>query len=99
MKSYDEAIEAVREAENALARALMVRAIRRLSTTGRDFTSDAVWDLVEGTGTKAIFRDRRSLGSLMRSARRDRLIEQTGEFTRSTRRHGAPLIVWRGVSE
>lgn len=71
-------------------------AIRTCARFLRDFTTDAVWHTLEGHGV-APPRDPRAMGAAIRRAKKDGLIEATGEYRKSSRPecHRRPIPVYR----
>ena len=91
----------VYEAENFTAAVIMKRAVLHVSAmyslAGRssDFTTDEVWTLLDEEHPDLRIRDKRAMGAIMRDLSSSGLIFKTGDYRPSTRRHGAPLTVWR----
>ena len=70
-----------------------LRVVAELAAGG-DFTTDDVWHRLEELAVDGP-HDGRALGPIMQRATRFGIAENTGVFTRSTRRHLAPIPIWR----
>lgn len=93
------AIQQVDQAAEALwkqnARAAVEEVCRM--RPGGEFTTDAVWYVLEQMWNTEGPHERRAMGPVMLRAARDGLIAQTDRFQKTTRKqaHRAPLQVWR----
>lgn len=70
--------------------------IVEIAMSGRSFTSDQVWDVLERTKVDAP-HEPRAMGVLFRRAVQEGLITATGQYVPSTRIvcHGNPKRCWR----
>lgn len=60
------------------------------------FTTDDVWQWLE-THRSTEAHDNRALGPIMAKLAKDHLIEFTGNYEPSVRRHCSPIRVWRRI--
>ena len=72
-------------------------AVKLLIRKGEDFTTDDVWELLEGVN--AYTHEPRALGAIIRELSKDGAIYSTGGYRKSIRKecHRRPLAVWRPV--
>lgn len=86
---------ALKAANPAFTRAA-VGAVAKLAKRGETFTTDDVWALIP---RDVYTPERRALGPVMKALHDAKVIRQTGNFRRSTRResHANPKAVWIGV--
>lgn len=70
------------------------RAIMALAHMRPSWTSDDVWDYLERVSQVPV-HDNRALGPVLSGLHREKLIEPTGHYEPSRRRHCAPIRVWR----
>ncbi|HSN11775.1 MAG TPA: hypothetical protein VLS51_06690 [Propionibacteriaceae bacterium] len=70
------------------------KAVELLSDTTPVFTTDQVWEVL-AEGRVASPDEPRALGPVMRKAMKDKVIERTGVYAMSVRRHGSPIPVYR----
>lgn len=70
-------------------------AIRTVAFKGVEFTTDAVWELLDKVSS-ARTHEPRAMGALMREAQRAGLIRTTGAYIKSSRPdcHLRPCAVW-----
>lgn len=68
--------------------------ISALARTREEFTTDDIWARLNGLEPP----DCRAMGAAMRRAKREGLIDKTGEYRESRRAgcHCRPVAVWRG---
>lgn len=97
-KDADEAAEAIERAHRNAQEEWQERARSMVTTVANaypeSFTADDVWDC----GLEQPPNDPRALGGVFRRLAREGLIEKTGRFARSHRRHSTPLIEWRLIA-
>ena len=69
-------------------------AVHKVAEGMSEFTPDDIWE----TGLQKPL-DARALGSVMRKANREKLIEKTGRVqpTRQTESHGTDITIWRSL--
>lgn len=65
--------------------------------TGVEFIGDDVWQMADARGI-APPHDPRALGPLIKRAQHAGIIEATGVYRQSPRRHLSPVMVWRRTS-
>lgn len=72
-------------------------AVKILCKQGNDFTTDDVWDLLQGVN--AFTHEPRALGAIIREMSKTGAIYSTGGYRKSIRPecHRRPLAVWRPV--
>ena len=70
------------------------KAIIALAQMRPSLTSDDVWDYLERVAQMPV-HDNRALGPVLSRMHREQLIEPTGHYEPSRRRHCAPIRVWR----
>jgi len=75
---------------------LAVKSVETLASSGKAFTSDDVWQYLDGLATTP---QPKAIGAVFLSAYRKGLIKPNGEFWQSKRpqAHGRRLMVWTGV--
>lgn len=77
-------------------REAVTRAIGFLSVSGKTFNADDVWETIEKHfKIKGFSSDPRALGGVLKNLQNAGLIQTTGQWTPSRRRHGAPIMNWR----
>lgn len=91
----DEAIARVDEHADIDWKATATEAVRVLSLAGSEFTTDDVMEHLERMGAHT--HDNRALGPVIRRAVRSNEIREVG-MTRSRRRHGARIPIYKGVA-
>lgn len=69
--------------------------VRVFADRGAEFTADDVWDVMDRLPYST--HERRALGPILRTAQREGVIQNTGTFVRSRRRHKSPIPVWRAA--
>lgn len=74
------------------------RIVRYLAETREEFTTDAVWFLLDGF-TDVSTHEPRAMGPIMSNAARHHLIRATDRTTKSVRvvNHMRPIQVWRSL--
>ncbi len=72
--------------------------IRQLALTGREFTSDDVWEKMQG---KSVTPEPKAMGAAFLRASRRGLIRPTDKYWQSKRPecHGRRVAVWIGVTQ
>ena len=93
----DEAIERANDHANQEWKSLARSAVVFLAETGRPFTTDDVWDLLDALPVKT--HEPRALGAIMQKAAKDGLIRSSGPYVKSRRPecHRRPVAVWEAV--
>jgi hypothetical protein len=93
LNERDEAMARVDTADDA---AFEIWVTERIKTgaKGAEFTGDHIWNYMEKHNCPQP-HDGRKLGPLLKRLQRQGLIEPTGKFQKSTRRHATPISVWR----
>jgi hypothetical protein len=97
-KRRDAAIERVDRNADDDWKAKAMDAVRQVCRMRDEFTTDAVWAILDREGVKPP-REPRALGAVMRRASSAGLIERTDRFVPTTRpqAHRKPTAVWRVV--
>lgn len=70
-----------------------VRAVEKVAAVNEEFTTDALWDLIEPP------REPRAMGAVMVEAAKSKLCEATERTRKSKRKecHNRPLRIWRSL--
>lgn len=94
----EHAIQQVDEHADMEWKHLAKSVVRSLAITREEFTTDAVWYLLEQT-TAATTHEPRALGAVMRAAASDRIIVATDRTVESVRvaNHRRPVRIWRSL--
>jgi hypothetical protein len=92
----EDAITRVDDAASALWKAQALDAVRCVALIREQFTTDAVWFVLEKCGIAGP-REPRALGAVMRRAVTEGFCTSTGEVSKSIRTgcHRRPLAVWK----
>ena len=86
-------IEASYQHADTTWKAATRNALRELCQRHREFTTDQLWDRMGELGIHT--GEPRALGAIIQSAYRSGMIQKTGQYKESYRRHNAPIPVWR----
>lgn len=92
----DDAIERVTDHADSAWLALAFDAVVGLAFDRESFTTDDVWHRLDGVNPP---HEPRAMGSVMKRAQREGVIEATKDFIPTTRpqAHAAPVRVWRSL--
>lgn len=95
--TIDEALIAVEIAADPEWFATCEEAVRTLAKRNDRFTTDDVWDLLDGSGVST--KEPRAMGAVVRKIAAEGVIASTGEYWLSRRpeSHRRPMRVWRGT--
>jgi hypothetical protein len=66
--------------------------VRELALTCQEFNTDLVWLEMDKLGIYT--GENRALGAIIQAAHRSGMIQPTGQYKPSYRRHNAPIITW-----
>lgn len=79
--------------------AAAIAVVRWLATRRHEFTTDAVWFVLDRLGGIPPTPEPRAMGHVMATCRRDGMIDRTNITANSTRDecHNRPLRVWRSL--
>lgn len=89
----DAAMAQVEQGSDTWWVAIAEGAVAGLASLGQPFTTDDVWQRLADRKVPSP-REPRALGPVMKRAVRDGIVEWTGGYTASTRRHTAPVRVY-----
>lgn len=90
----DKAMQQVSANTSAEFRACAEQAIVSVGRLNKTFTGDDVWDWIMSK-TTIRSHDNRALGPIIKRMSTAKIIEPTGDYSPSRRRHLAPIRVWR----
>lgn len=93
--TLEEALAAVEQHADTDWKAAAIRVVKGLAARGYTFTTDDVWDALDGLDVAT--HEPRALGAIMRSLSKQKVIIHTGGYTESQRPecHQRPVKIWR----
>ena len=99
IKARDKAIDQVERNADPDWKKEARTAIEVLAASRDEFTTDAVWAVLEKRDVLVITHEKRAMGAIMRSAQKDKWVEGTDRHVLSTRKkcHRRPIRVWRSL--
>ena len=98
-QARDDAMAQADENADAAWKRVAREAIRQVAKTHREFTSDAVLEIIEGHQPPVWTHEPRALGPIIMQAMRDGLIQRTDRVVKScdVSRHAAEKRVWMSL--
>lgn len=95
----DEALERVEANANEQWMHTAWQVLCRVARMDDEFTSDAVWDILNAEHPEVHTHEPRAMGALMKRGQRAGLMEPTDKFVRTPRpqAHKAPVMVWKSL--
>lgn len=88
-RERDEALAQVERGAGPLWLDHALAVVKRVAREKGEFTADDLWPFL------ATVREPRALGTVLKRAKKEGIIEATGHFCPSVRRHMTPLMIWR----